>query len=97
MAENINYAKELRKLVLKMLNEKIRALCIEQGYFALGTENQYRRMFDCAFDVLENQISYTIHDIAIMISICSDEEFSNHEIERKLNSIFKECGYNGNS
>ena len=48
--------------------EKLRQLCIDNGYFDRGTNYQYNRLFEM------NQSDWALNDIALVIWICSGPE-----------------------
>lgn len=48
--------------------EKLRQLCIDNGYFDHGTNYQYNRLFEM------NQSDWALNDIALVIWICSGPE-----------------------
>lgn len=49
-------------------NEKLRQLCIENGWFTCGTNHQYEKLF------YANEMGCPIAEIASMIWLCSDGE-----------------------
>ena len=56
-------------------------LCNDKGWFTRGDNSQYERMFD----MVRN--ADPIHDIAIVIWICSDPKWTIQEIESILNEV----------
>lgn len=65
-------------------NERLRMLCIANNYFTHGSNTQYEKMFDM------NREGAPLHDIAVVIWLCSSEEASLLQVEEKLKNIQKE-------
>jgi len=69
---------------MKLTFRKVYALCNEHRWFTHGSNSQYERMFK----MVDGE--KTIHEIALIIWICSDPKWSVEEIESILNSAVSE-------
>jgi len=60
---------------------KVYSLCNKHNWFTHGSNSQYDRMFKMV------DAGKPIHEIALVIWICSDPKWSVEEIESILNSV----------
>lgn len=61
-----------------MTNERLRKLCVENGWFTCGTNCQYEKLFTA------NQYGAPIEELVTIIWLCSDGDVYKEDIEKAL-------------
>ena len=72
---------------MRLTAMRVYELCNDHRWFTHGSNSQYERMFDMVRD------AKPIHEIALVIWICSDPKWTVEEIESVLNSeVIRDAG-----
>lgn len=64
-------------------NEDLRNLCIKNDWFTCGSNEQYEKLFE------SNRLGASIHDITIIIWLCTDD-VPMFQIREELEKAIKE-------
>lgn len=76
--------------------ELIYELCNKNQWFTCGTNRQYEKTLDFARDLQPDSIGLreNVHKLAVMIWICSDDNFTENEIFSTIfTAIGEACGF----
>lgn len=72
-----------------MDTETLRDLCIKNDWFTCGSNHQYYKLFDM------NKAGCPIDELALVIWLCSDDQFDRNTIKQELEREVLKCQANG--